>query len=74
MELPIVEIVEEDVADNMLPAILIMLMRLYDAQMALLGAASPEMASTLMEMHAKGDYFCPPPAFAYEEQEESNDK
>lgn len=47
---------------------LIMLMRVYDLQLALLSAIDADKASLLVEFHAKGQSFCPPPAFVeYEE-------
>jgi hypothetical protein len=57
--------------ENFQPVVLIQLMRLYDVQLALLAAIDPEKASTLVEMHERGQTFCPAPAFV--EYEDTND-
>jgi hypothetical protein len=59
--------VEKPLEDNMLPAILIQLMRLYDIQMTLIGLQSPQHADMLQSMHERGEYLCPPPAIAYDD-------
>lgn len=52
---------------------LIMLMRVYDLQLALLSAIDADKASLLVEFHAKGQSFCPPPAFVeYGENDEQD--
>lgn len=50
--------------ENFNEVTLIMLMRVYDLQLALLSALDPEKAAALVEMHAQGQSFCPPPTFA----------
>jgi hypothetical protein len=42
---------------------LIMLMRLYDLQLALLSVLNPEQAKYIVELHERGQSFAPPPAF-----------
>lgn len=49
--------------DNLLPAILITLTRIYDAQMGLLGAIDAEAALALSRAHEQGMLLAPPPAF-----------
>ena len=48
--------------DNILPAILITMTRLYDVQMLLLREANPEVAEALESAHSKGELFAPDPA------------
>ena len=60
---------ESYVEDNYLQVSIIMQMRLYDVMMSILGKADAKMAQDLMDMHAKGEYFCPPPAIAIEEEQ-----
>lgn len=50
-------------ADNIGPAILITLTRLYDVQMATLAALDPEAALALAKAHEQGVLLAPPPAF-----------
>lgn len=64
---------ESDILDNIGPVILIMLMRLYDTQMTILGAAQPDLAAKLLDMHTRGEYFCPPPALAYTKEGEESE-
>lgn len=49
---------------NVLPSILIMLSRLYDVQIALLGAVDSEAAMVLARGHEAGQIMAPPPSFA----------
>jgi hypothetical protein len=53
--------------------VIIQLMRLYDVQMALLSCYDPEKAGMLAEMHERGMSFTPPPAFAEELDEETQE-
>jgi hypothetical protein len=55
---------------NFQPVLLIQLMRLYDVQLALLSAIDPDKAAALVDMHARGDTFCPAPAFIDREEEQ----
>lgn len=47
-------------ADPTLGAILTLLTRIYDVQMALLNDADPDTADKVYDAHAKGDTFNPP--------------
>lgn len=54
----------EDKQEEMLNAmhfIAVTLMRIYDAQMALLENANPEMSEHLYQQHEKGRILTPPP-------------
>lgn len=46
---------------NALHFITITLMRIYDAQMAMLENANPEMSEYLIQQHEKGRILTPPP-------------
>ena len=53
------------------PVVIIQLMRNYDLMLALLSTFDPEKAKALVEMHERGEYFCPAPAFVeYGESDE----
>lgn len=49
--------------ENFHEVMLIMQMRLYDLNLALLSALDPDKAQALVEMHAQGMSFAPPPSF-----------
>jgi hypothetical protein len=53
---------------NFNAVMLIQMMRLYDVQLAMLSALDPEKAQALVEMHARGQTFCPAPAFIDREE------
>jgi hypothetical protein len=53
--------------DNFSPVVLIQLARLYDVGMAFLGAIDPEKAKGLAELHARGEFMTPAPAFKTQE-------
>lgn len=53
--------------ENFNMVLLIMLMRLYDINLALLSIHDPQKATQLVEMHEKGLSFAPHPAFTVEE-------
>lgn len=50
--------------DNFSMVTTIMLMRLYDLQLALLSSVNPEQAKYIVELHERGQSFAPAPAFA----------
>lgn len=52
------------------PVVIIQLMRLYDLMMALLVETNPVTAAKIKAMHEAGLSWCPPPAFAMEEENE----
>lgn len=54
--------------ENFQMVLLIMLMRLYDINLALLAVDNPKKAQQLAEMHEKGLTFTPHPAFSVEEE------
>lgn len=56
--------------ENFNTVLLIMLMRLYDINLALLAVTDPVKATQLAEMHEMGLTFTPNPAFSVEEQDE----
>lgn len=45
------------------PVMLIQSMRTYDLMLALLSSIDADKAKTVVEMHERGEYFCPAPAF-----------
>lgn len=53
--------------DNLEQVKLIMMMRLYDLQLALLSVYDAEKATALAAMHEEGHILCPAPAFIGEE-------
>lgn len=55
--------------ENFQMVVLIMLMRLYDINLALLSVHDPVKASQLARMHEKGLSFTPAPAFSEVEDE-----
>jgi len=54
--------------ENFQTVLLIMLMRLYDINLALLSVHDPVKATQLADMHEKGLTFTPNPAFSMEEE------
>lgn len=50
--------------DEFQSVLLIMLYRVYDAQMAFLATVNPEYASKMHDMHARGEYIAPAPAIS----------
>lgn len=56
--------------ENFNTVLLIMLMRLYDINLAQLAIDSPHKAQQLAEMHEKGLTFTPAPAFSMEVEDE----
>lgn len=50
--------------ENFSAVTVIMLMRLYDLQLALLSSVNPEQAKYIVELHERGQSFAPAPAFA----------
>lgn len=55
--------------ENFNTVLLIMLMRLYDINLALLAVHDPTKAMQLAEMHEKGLTFTPAPAFSVEAED-----
>lgn len=49
--------------ENFNEVTIIMLMRLYDLQLALLSSVNPDQAKYIVELHERGQSFAPPPAF-----------
>lgn len=49
--------------ENFNQVTLIMLMRLYDLQLALLSSVNPEQAQYIVQLHECGQSFAPAPAF-----------
>lgn len=57
--------------ENAWPVLLIMLMRLYDLNLALLSCVDENKAQYITELHERGQVFAPPAAFAqYEDPED----
>lgn len=69
-QVPIREVSQESAfaPENFNMVLLIMLMRLYDINLALLAVHDPIKATQLAEMHEKGLTFTPNPAFSTEEE------
>ena len=53
--------------DNFNPVVLIQLARLYDVGMAFLATIDKDYAMHLAELHARGEFATPPPAFNVDE-------
>lgn len=49
--------------ENLGPVIIIMLMRLYDLQLAFLSAVNPQKADEIVALHEEGHTFAPQPKF-----------
>lgn len=59
--------------DNFGPVSLILLMRIYDVQLALLADKNPALAKKLEQAHTNGDFLSPPPRMVeYEEDSEES--
>ena len=50
--------------ENFQAVVLLQLARIYDLHLALLTAASPNMAKMIGDLHASGEFFGPDPAIA----------
>jgi hypothetical protein len=55
------------IEENLPVVTFIQMTRLYDVAMAILQEMSPEKATVLHELHARGDFISPAPALAPEE-------
>lgn len=56
--------------ENFQPVLLIMLMRLYDLQLAWLSVVDPTKANALRELHERGLTFAPEPKLVPHEEPE----
>ncbi len=57
--------------ENFNTVLLIQLNRLYDLNMAFLATVNPQKAQELYALHESGEFLCPPPAFAFGQEDQN---